>query len=255
METLIISLFLASFLLTNLAVAQEKPLLARKIYAMGVRAKVVIRELDEEHVEIALFTAKGEGGKDTVRARHIIPLFVNGNRAPIYFGKFGGATMPMLIVGLGSADRIQDSKVLAYEVTKQAGLIGQRVLTDAVEGKAYTDNTSGGRYQLAFLDTKLGAIYSISYQDARFGDFATGFEKLRLRQWEPKLDCFIEVDQGFLRDKRNQLIEAFKFHQYSDRGRQQVFLANIRKPVTAVPKQVNAAPGGSPSITKASFVK
>lgn len=225
-RTIGIKILLIALFFTPLISRAGDRSIERTISAMGVKVRLSIKPLDENKALIHIWNAKG-GAYDTVQGRGIIPLWIAGKKSQVFFGKFGQSQLPMLIVGLSNPDRIQDSRVLAYEVTKQGALIGQRVFIDESLDRYHTDNTSGGRYDLVMLDPKQGSIHSISYQDAHFTDYTLSFEKLRIRQWEPSFGGFIETDAGFLRDPKGKLIESVRFHQLSDRAREQLFLSNV----------------------------
>lgn len=220
-QIIILFLLLAA---THLATA--KPI-ERTVSALGFRGKIALTQLADDRVLVDIRNAKIHV-TDTVRGHSIFPVLVGGRQQSFYFGRFGGSRFPMLIFGVTDPDRIQDSRVIAYQVGSGGLLMGQQVLVDDAVRHNHTDDVSGGRYQLASLDPQLGAIYSVSYQDARFPGFHRTFEKLRVRQWDADLNGFIETDQGFLRTSDGALVESTKFHSYTDRSRSQVFVANLR---------------------------
>jgi hypothetical protein len=203
----------------------------KSVATLGVRGTVSVNQLTPEHVEVIYKTKSGEM-RDTLSGKGIIPLVVNGSKQQFYAGKFGNATLPMLIVALRDVDRIQDSKTYTYQLTPGGGMIGQRVVVDE-NGFTHSDNTSGGRHYLAAVDTKLGAIYSLSYQRASFAGFYHSFEKLRVRQFESSLDAFLETDQGFLRDRYGKIIESSRFNLLNEAQRQKLFVANVMPPSPA----------------------
>jgi hypothetical protein len=228
-STLILLAALASPL-TAPAQKQIKPV-TKSISTLGVRGSVSVNQLTPEHVEVIYKTKSGEM-RDTLSGKGIIPLMVNGSKQQFYAGKFGNATLPMLILALRDVDRIQDSKTYTYQLTPGGGMIGQRIVTD-VNGFTHSDNTSGGRHYLAAVDTKLGAIYSLSYQRAGFEGFYHTFEKLRVRQFESSMDAFLETDQGFLRDRYGKIIESSRFNLLNDNQKQKLFVANVMPPSPA----------------------
>jgi hypothetical protein len=207
------------------AAALKKPI-ERSVNAEGVRGKITIRQISSEQLSI---TVKAQRGTltDTVRGSSIIPLMVYGRRQQFFFGKFGTSLMPMLILSVEDPDRIGDSHVLAYEVSSSGVMIGQQVLTDEAIKHKHADEVSGGRYELAAVDPKLGAIYSVAYQEAKFEGFYLAYEKLRVRQWEAALGAFIETDQGFLRDQFGRIVESSRFHLLTDPARERMFAQNV----------------------------
>src|SRR6476661_1485916 len=154
-STLILLVALATPLAAS-AQKQVKPV-TKSIATLGVRGSVSVYQLTPEHVEVIYKTKSGEM-RDTLSGKGIIPLMVNGSKQQFYAGKFGNASLPMLILALRDVDRIQDSKTYTYQLTPGGGMIGQRVVTDE-NGFTHSENTSGGRHYLAAVDTKLGAIY------------------------------------------------------------------------------------------------
>jgi hypothetical protein len=204
----------------------SKPI-ERAVNTLGVRARVTLTQLSADRVLVEVRTGR-QKVTDTVAGRSLYPLLVNGTSQPFYLGRFGASRLPMIIFGVTDPDRVQDSRVIAYQVSSGGALIGQQVVLDDAMRHGHSDDVSGGRYQLASVDPQLGAIYSISYQDARFDGFFVTYEKLRVRQWDPAIGAFIETDQGFLREKNGKLVEAAKFHGLNDRARGQVFAANLR---------------------------
>lgn len=203
---------------------QTKPV-TKSIATLGVRGSVSVNQLTPEHVEVIYKTKSGEM-RDTLSGKGIIPLMVNGSKQQFYAGRFGNSSLPMMIVALRDVDRIQDSKTYTYQLTPGGGMIGQRVVVDE-KGFTHSDKTSGGRHYLAAVDTKLGAIYSLSYQRAGFEGFYHTFEKLRVRQFESSMDAFLETDQGFLRDRYGKIVESSRFNLLNDTQRQKLFVANV----------------------------
>lgn len=217
----------------------------RNVATLGVRGTVAVYQLTPEHVEITYKTKSGEM-RDTLIGKGIIPLTVNGSKQQFYAGRFGNSTLPMLILSLRDVDRIQDSKTYTYQLTPGGGMIGQRVIVDE-NGFTHSDNTSGGRHYLSAVDTKLGVIYSLSYQRAGFEGFYHTFEKLRVRQFEASMDSFLETDQGFLRDRYGKIVESSRFNLLSETQRQRLFVANVMPPSAAS----NAAKPRVPSMIPA----
>jgi hypothetical protein len=219
------------------AQAKQKPI-SRAVNTQGVRGTVTLSQLTPEHVEIVFKTRSGEM-RDTMVGKGINPVIVNGRKQNFYVGRFGSSPLPMLVLSLRDPDRIQDSRTLSYQLTPAGGFIGQKVLIDESLEHKYTDNTSGGRHYLAAVDTKLGTIYSLAYQRASFAGFYHTYEKLRVRQWEPSIDAFIETDQGFLRDRKGAIMESGKFNVMSESQRQQIFVANVMPPAPAITKSTS----------------
>jgi hypothetical protein len=203
---------------------QTKPV-TKSIATLGVRGSLSVNQLTPEHVEVIYKTKSGEM-RDTLSGKGIIPLMVNGSKQQFYVGRFGNSSLPMMILALRDVDRIQDSKIYTYQLTPGGGMIGQRVVVDE-KGYTHSESTSGGRHYLAAVDTKLGAIYSLSYQRASFEGFYHTFEKLRVRQFESSLDAFLETDQGFLRDRYGKIVESSRFNLLNDLQRQRLFVANV----------------------------
>lgn len=222
---------------------QSKPL-SKSVFTLGVRGSVSVYQLTPEHVEV-VYKTKGGEMRDTLSGKSIIPLMVNGTKQQFYIGRFGNSTLPMLIVALRDVERMQDSKVYTYQLTPGGGMIGQRVVTDE-SGYKHSDNTSGGRHYLAALDTRLGTIYSLSYQRATFEGFYRTFEKLRVRQFESSLDAFIETDQGFLRDRSGKIVESSRFNLLSDMQRQRLFVSNVMPPTRSSSVAKPKAPAMTP---------
>lgn len=218
---------LTAFLLVlALSSASAKPI-ERNVTAMGFRGKVILTQLADERVLVEVRTGRVRV-TDTVRGHSLFPLLVSGRSQPFYFGRFGTSRFPMLIFGVTDPERIQDSRLVAYQVSPGGALIGQQVIVDDALRHGHSDDVSAGRYQLASVDPRLGALYSVAYQDARFAGVLMTYEKLRVRQWDAALNAFIEADQGFLREKGGRLIESTRFHGLNDRSRNQVFVSNLR---------------------------
>jgi hypothetical protein len=133
----------------------------------------------------------------------------------------------MLIFATSDPERISDTRVLAYQVSPRGSLIGQQVVVDDAIVHGHTDNVTSGRYSLTAIDPKIGAIYSIASQDAHFEGFFVSYEKMRVRQWDPAINSFIETDEGFLRDRSGKLMQSTRFDSWSDAERSAVFVANL----------------------------
>jgi hypothetical protein len=207
--------------------AAKKNPFERVVSAQGFRGRIALRPVSEDRVEVLVKSARGIT-VDTVRGHAIFPVLVEGKKQPFYFGKFGTSKFPMLVFAVSDPERVQDSHVLGYQISPSGALIGQQVIADETTKHGHTDDMSGGRYQLASINPDLGAIYSVSYQDAKFDGFFVSYEKLRVRQWDPTINAFIETDQGFLREKNGKLVESAKFHNLDDKRREEVFTTNLR---------------------------
>jgi hypothetical protein len=165
--------------------------------------------------------------RDTVSGSEIFPVLVNGAKEKFFFGHFGASKLPMLIFAVSDAEHPQQARAVAYQVSPRGSLIGQQVVVDETIDHGHTDNVTSGRYALTAIDPKLGAIYSIASQDARFEGFFVSYEKLRIRQWDPVINSFIETDQGFLRDRSGRLMQSTRFESWNDAERADVFAANL----------------------------
>lgn len=207
----------------------------------GVAARIIVTQLthDSLHLEIIV---RGDTTREPLRARGMNPLYINGARRQVFFGGFGESSLPLLIFSTNNPDRLGDAKVLCYQVTKHGGLIGHKLATETATG--YGETMSGGRYELAALDPRLGAIYSVAFQRLDFGSFDESFETLRVRQYVKSLGAFIEADQGFVRDRRGKVVGSRDFRSFSERTKRSLFLANIRLggfPVVAAAKPKSLA--------------
>jgi hypothetical protein len=238
-------LTISAVLLTVLATASfaepgTKPI-NREVRVKNFKGKVMLREIGDDKIEVRLRTWRTT--RDTVRGHGLFPVLVNGHKQPFYFGKFGSSKLPVLVFGVSDPERISEAKALAYQVSPNGALIGQQVINDESIAHGHTDNVTIGRYAVAAIDPALGAIYSIAYQEARFEGYYVSYEKLRVRQWDPAINSFIETDQGFLRDRNGKLVEASRFHSWPDNQREAIFAANL-EPVKPwmVPKEPKAIP-------------
>jgi len=207
------------------AEANTKPI-NREVSTKHFKGKIILREIGDDKIEVRMRTWRNT--RDTVRGHGLFPILVNGNKQPFYFGKFGSSKLPMLVFGVSDPERISESHAVAYQVSPNGALIGQQVITDESIQHGHTDNLTIGRYAVAAVDPALGAIYSIAYQEAHFEGYYVSYEKLRVRQWDPAINSFIETDQGFLRDARGKLVEATRFHAWPDNQREAVFAQNLQ---------------------------
>lgn len=189
------------------------------------KGKIWLTELPSDKIEIRIRTWRTT--RDTVNGHEIFPILVNGEKQNFFFGHFGSSELPMLIFAVSDAANPKDSRAVAYQVSPRGSLIGQIVVVDEATEHGHTDNVRSGRYSLAAIDSKLGSIYSIAAQEAHFEGFFVTYEKLRVRQWDPAINAFIETDQGFLRDRSGKLMQSTRFDSWSDAQRSQVFAANL----------------------------
>jgi hypothetical protein len=217
-------LFLAILATTSHADPATNPI-KREVNTKHFKGKIMLRELGNDKIEVRMRTWRNT--RDTVRGHGLFPVLVAGHKQPFYFGKFGASKLPMLVFGVSDPERITESHALAYQVSPNGALIGQQVVTDESITHGHTDNITIGRYAVASVDPALGAIYSIAYQEARFEGYFVSYEKLRVRQWDPAINSFIETDQGFLRDHNGKLLEASRFHTWPDNQREAIFAANL----------------------------
>lgn len=220
--------FSALLLITFLASAYGVPAkhsIERFIDVRGFKGRVWLTPLPEDKIEIRMRTWRTT--RDTVSGRDIFPVLVSGTKEKFFFGHFGASKLPMLIFAVSDADHPQQARAVAYQVSPRGSLIGQLVVTDESILHGHTDNVVSGRYTLTAIDPKLGAIYSIASQDAHFEGFFVTYEKLRIRQWDPVINSFIETDQGFLRDRAGKLMQSTRFDSWSDAERSDVFATNL----------------------------
>src|SRR5579883_1615099 len=200
--------------------------LEKSIHMKNFKGTVILKQLSDDKVEVYLRTWRTT--RDTVSGHEIFPVLVNGARQSFFFGRFGSSKLPMLIFAVSDPQRISDSHVIAYQVAPNGALIGQQVVVDEAIAHGHTDNVTSGRYQLAAVNPELGAIYSVAYQDAHFEGFFVSYEKMRVRQWDPAINSFIESDQGFLREHSGRLVESTRLSNWPDRKREEVFAENVR---------------------------
>ncbi len=211
----------------SLLASPAKNGIERSLSIKGFKGRIALHQLPGDKIEVKIRTWRTT--RDTVRGHEIFPVLVNGHKQNFFFGRFGYSKMPLLIFAVSDPDRITESRTLSYQVSPSGALIGQQVVVDEAVQHAHSDEVISGRYPLAGINPEIGAIYSIAYQDAHFEGFFVSYEKLRVRQWDPNINAFIETDQGFLRDKSGRIIESGKFHSWSDKTREEMFASNLTK--------------------------
>ncbi len=217
-------IFFLSFTSAAFAVPAKHPV-ERSISMKNFKGKIWLTELPENKIEIRIRTWRTT--RDTVSGHEIFPILVSGVKQNFFFGHFGASQLPMLIFSVSDAEHPQESRAVAYQVSPRGSLIGQIVVVDENIEHGHTDKVQSGRYALTAIDPKLGAIYAIASQDAHFEGFFVSYEKLRVRQWDPAINSFIETDQGFLRDRSGRLMQSTRFDSWSDAERSEVFAANL----------------------------
>lgn len=215
----------AALLFSMNCVAATKPAVDRTVAVKSFRGRVILTPLGNGRIEVRIRTWRTT--RDTVDGQTIFPILVNGHKEQFYCGRFGASRIPMLIFAVSDPAHAGESKCLAYQVAPNGALIGQQVVIDDAEKHGHTDEVTSGRYQLAAVAPELGAIYSIAYQAAHFEGYFLSYEKIRVRQWDATINCFIESDQGFLRDTRGRLVQATRYQQWPDRKREELFTANV----------------------------
>ncbi|HET6401523.1 MAG TPA: hypothetical protein VFH95_09010 [Candidatus Kapabacteria bacterium] len=225
MRFLLISTLLLCFAISAAASTPAKRSFERHIRMKGFDGTVCLTELPENEVEVRIRTWTTTC--DTVSGSQVYLVFAHGVKERFFFGHFGESPLPMLIFAISDAEDPQTSRAVAYEVTPRGALIGQQVACDESITHGHTDDVPSGQYALTAIDGKLGAIYSIASQDARFERYFVRYEKLRVRQWDPAINSFIETDQGFLRDRDGRLMQSARFDSWTDEERWDVFAANI----------------------------
>ena len=233
----ILTILFLFFISTAFADPAKHPV-ERSINMKNFKGRVWLTELPDNKIEIRLRTWRTT--RDTINGHAIFPVHVNGVKQNFYFGHFGISQLPMLIFAVSDADHPLESRAVAYQVSPRGSLIGQLVVVDENIEHGHTDNVRSGRYALTAIDPKLGAIYAIASQEAHFEGFFISYEKLRVRQWDPAINSFIETDQGFLRDRSGKLMQSTRFDSWSDAERSDVFSANLepKKPWMAEKKPV-----------------
>jgi hypothetical protein len=234
----------ALLLICTLGFAKSKPAVDQAVSIKSFKGRVQLTPIGDGRIEVRIRTWRTT--RDTVKGQTIFPVLVNGHREQFYCGRFGASRIPMLIFAVSDPDRAGESRCLAYQIAPNGALIGQQVVVDEAEKHGHTDEVASGRYQLAAIDPQVGAIYSIAYQSAHFEGYFLSYEKIRVRQWDATINCFIESDQGFLRDGRGRLVQATRYQQWPDRQRESVFAANVAALPhyvvhTTTPKQPSSA--------------
>ncbi len=184
-----------------------------------------LTELADSKIEIRIRTWRTT--RDTVPGRELYPVLVRGTKEKFFFGRFGAAKLPMLIFAVTDPERPEECRTLAYEVSPRGTLIGEPVVLDESVKHGHAEEVPSGRYPLTAIDPKLGAIYSIALQEARFEGFFITYEKLRIRQWDPAISSFIETDEGFLRDHGGRLVQTARFDSWTEAERAAIFAANV----------------------------
>ena len=222
--SIIFALFLY-FTISASASTPAKHSFERHIRMKGFDGKVCLTELANDKVELRTQTRTTT--RDTVNGAALAWVFAHGIRERFFFGHFGESPLPMLIFAVSDADQPRESRAVAFQVTPYGALIGQQVAVDESMVHNHSDDVTSGQYALTAIDGNLGAIYSVASQDARFEGFFVTYEKLRVRQWDPAINSFIETDQGFLRDRDGRLMQSTRFESWSDAERWNVFAANI----------------------------
>jgi hypothetical protein len=210
---------------TSIFASAPKHPAERSISMKNFKGKILLTELPNNRIEIRLRTWRTT--RDTITGSQIFPILVSGSKQNFYFGHFGASKLPMLIFAVSDAEHPLESRAVAYQVSPRGSLIGQLVVVDENIEHGHTDNVRSGRYALTAIDPKLGAIYAIASQNAHFEGFFVSYEKLRVRQWDPAINSFIETDQGFLRDRSGKLMQSTRFDSWSDAERSEVFAANL----------------------------
>jgi hypothetical protein len=222
MKSIVISVLL---LISSVVLAGTKPAVDQTVAIKSFKGRVMLTPLGNGTIEVRIRTWRTT--RDTIKGQTVFPVLVNGHKQQFYCGRFGASRIPMLIFAVSDPDRTGESRCLAYQIAPNGALIGQQVVVDDAEVHAHTDQVTSGRFQLAAIDPQVGAIYSIAYQEAHFEGYFLSYEKMRVRQWDATINCFIESDQGFLRDTKGRLVQASRYLQWPDRQREAVFAANV----------------------------
>jgi hypothetical protein len=225
MRTIYFSAVFCLFAISSAIAIPAKHSVERTIRMKNFSGKISLTQVTGDKIEIKIRTWRTT--RDTVRGYEIFPVLVSGGKQKFFFGHFGSSQLPMLIFATNDPKRISDTHVLAYQVSPRGSLIGQQVVVDDAIKHGHTDNVTSGRYSLTAIDPKIGAIYSIASQDAHFEGFFVSYEKMRVRQWDPAINSFIETDEGFLRDRTGKLMQSTRFDSWSDSERSSVFAANL----------------------------
>jgi hypothetical protein len=225
MRILSITILLSLSAFSSILATQTKHSVERSVRMKNFSGKITLAQVMDNNIEIKIRTWRTT--RDTVPGHEILPVLINGVRKSLFFGHFGGSKLPMLIFAVSDPNRINETHVIAYQVSPRGSLIGQQVIVDDAIVHGHTDNVISGRYSLTAIDPKIGAIYSIASQDAHFEGFFVSYEKMRVRQWDPAINSFIETDEGFLRDRSGKLMQSTRFDSWSDAERSAVFAANL----------------------------
>ena len=215
----------ALILCTATGFAKTKPAVDRTVAIKSFKGRVQLTPLGDGRIEVRIRTWRTT--RDTIKGQTVFPVLVNGQKQQFFCGRFGASRIPMLIFAVSDPDRTGESRCLAYQIAPNGALIGQQVVVDDAEKHGHTDQVTSGRFQLAAIDPQVGAIYSIAYQEAHFEGYYLSYEKMRVRQWDATINCFIESDQGFLRDAKGRLVQASRYLQWPDRQREAVFAQNV----------------------------
>ena len=237
MRILIISAVFSLLAISSALAYPAKHSVERTIRMKNFSGKITLTQVTDDKIEVKIRTWRTT--RDTVSGHEIFPVLVSGGKQKFFFGHFGASMLPMLIFATSDPERISDTRVLAYQVSPRGSLIGQQVVVDDAIVHGHTDNVECGRYSLTAIDPKIGAIYSIASQEAHFEGFFVSYEKMRVRQWDPAINSFIETDEGFLRDRSGKLMQSTRFDSWSDAERSEVFTANLepKKPWMIEKKQ------------------
>ncbi|MFI5201619.1 MAG: hypothetical protein ACHQNE_04485 [Candidatus Kapaibacterium sp.] len=225
MRFFLIPALLLSFTISAAASTPANHSFERHIRMKGFDGTVCLTELPDNAIEVRLRTWTTT--RDTISGSQVYLVFAHGIRERFFFGHFGESPLPMLIFAVTDANEPLVSRAIAYEVTPRGSLIGEQVAVDESMVHNHTDDVTSGQYALTAIDGNLGAIYSVASQDASFEGYFVRYEKLRVRQWDPAINSFIETDQGFLRDRDGRLMQSTRFESWSDAERWNVFAANI----------------------------
>ncbi len=210
----------------------------------GFDGTVCLTELKNDNVEVRIHTWFDT--RDTVRGAHLALVYAHGVRERMFFGHFGESPVPMLVFAVSDAEDPNESRVVAFQVMSSGALIGQQVSVDESITHGHSDDVTSGQYALTGIDGKVGAIYSVASQIARFEGYFVTYEKLRVRQWDPAISSFLETDCGFLRDRDGRLLQSARFDAWSDDERWDAFAANVEASAPkmmsgeAVPKVIPA---------------
>ncbi len=225
MKLTVIGAFALAFASSAFASQPAKHSFERHIRMKGFHGTVTVSELGNNKIEVR--TQTGSLTRDVVKGGSLAWVYAHGVRERMYFGHFGESPVPMLIFAVNDANRPRETRAVAFQVTDHGALIGQQVAVDETMLHGHTSDVTIGQYGLTGIDGKLGAIYSVASQVARFEGYFVTYEKLRVRQWDPAISSFIETDCGFLRDRDGRLMQSTRFDAASDAERWDVFASNV----------------------------